>query len=358
MAYEQLTYEFLMNRMLSRVTEDYPNLDTREGSVIFNAIASCAMECSLLYLEGSNILKESFVGTASRYYILLACQQMGIPIAQFEASSGVFQGEFDVEIELGSRWNLDMFNYEVIEYIGYDSSSGRYKYRMLCETVGTSANNQTGALTPITYVPSGLTVAEITACLVEGEDEKSDDEIRDTYFNYLNSTFSDGNVAQYHKWCDEYAGIGHYKVIPLWDGANTVKVSILNASNHSASAEFIAEVQDYFDPNINGMGDGVAPIGAFVTVDTATEVPINLSANVTMKNGYTDTTPIDEALNEYFSSIAYVKSQVAYMNVGSIILNVEGVESINNLTLNSGTADINLDTYEIPRLGTTNWTVV
>ena len=356
MAYESQTYETVLLRMMNRIIERYPNLDDREGSMLFNAMASAAMELAIAYVELDNIRNESFVNTASREYIYIACEQMGIDTTQFEATAGVFKGEFNVEVETGSRWSCDLHNFVVKEPIGVNSNN-YYEYKLICETLGSSANNTRGSLSPITNAPSGLNHASLTDCLIEGENEKTNDEIREVYYNYINSNAEDGNVAQYERWCDEYGGICNYKIVPLWNGANTVKVSILSASNRAATPELISEVQNYFDPDVTGMGNGVAPIGAFVTVDTASEQSIDVSATIIMKNGYNDTTGIDDALTSYFSEIAYKKSQVAYMNVGAIILGVEGVESISNLLVNNTTSDINLTTYQIPVLGTTNWTV-
>ena len=356
MAYENMTYEFILDRMMKRVTEKYPNLDNREGSIIFNALAPAALELAILYTEIDNSMNESFVATASREYLYEMCSQFGMDISVFEASAGVHKGEFNVEVPIGSRWNCELYNYTVTEFIGMHGEY--YTYRMNCETVGTSPNNQTGTLTPITDSPDGLTYAMITECLVEGENETSDDGIREAYSEYVNSSVDDGNVAQYKRWCSEYDGIGNSKVFPLWNGVNTVKVSILSVSNKAASQELVDEFQEYLDPNTTGMGDGVAPIGSFVTVTTATEVPINVSATVTMKNGYSDTSVIDTALEKYFSSIAYEKSMVAYMNIGAVILGADGVESISNLTVNGKTSDITLGDEQVPVLGTVNWVVI
>lgn len=356
MAYESQTYETILSRMMGRVSEQYPNLDTREGSILFNALAPAALELAIMYTELDNVLKESFVNTASREYILIACEQMGMDISVFEASAGVHKGEFDVEVPIGSRWNCDLYNYTVTEYLGLEGTY--HTYRMECETVGTAPNNQTGDLTPITESPSGLSYARVTECLVEGENETSDEDIRTAYYEFVNSVATDGNVAQYKRWCSEYEGIGNSKIFPLWNGANTVKVSILSVSNTKASDLLIQEFQEYLDPNSEGMGNGVAPIGAFVTVTTAEEVPISISATLTMKAGYSDTTTIEKALTDYFGKIAYEKSQVAYMNIGAVILGVDGVESVSGLTINDGTSDIVLTAEQIPVLGTTNWTVV
>jgi uncharacterized phage protein gp47/JayE len=359
MAYESMTYEVILHRMMERVTAKYPNLDNREGSIIFNALAPAAFELAVMYTELDNVINESFVKTATREYLLLGCKEIGMNVAQFDASAGVHKGEFNVEVPIGSRWNCELFNYNVTELIGLNSDTGYYEYKLSCETLGTSPNNQTGHLTAITLAPNNLTHAELTECLIEGENETTDDDIRTAYHDFVNNLASDGNVAQYKRWCMDYSsGIGNCKIFPLWNGANTVKVSILSSSNKAASEELVAEFQEYLDPGCEGMGNGVAPIGAFVTVTTATEVPINVNATIKMKDGYTDTSDIATLLTEYLASIAYNKSTVAYMNIGATILNGAGVDFVSDLTINDSMKDIFLGEEQIPVLGTTNWTVV
>ena len=418
MAYENMTYEVLVQRMIDRIHTSYPNLDTREGSIIFNAIAPAALELAIAYTELDNILKESFVNTATREYILLGCQQVGMDISNFDATYGTFKAEFDVEISIGSRWNCDLYNFTVSEYIGKNDNN-YYEYKMQCETAGTGANTLTGNLSAITDYPSNLTHAKLTECLIEGENELTDDEIRVAYYDFINSTASDGNVGQYKRWCNDYDGIGNYKIFPLWNGSNTVKVSILSASNGIATNELVTNFQKYLDPctiekftgdgsnkiftlstipakidlvkvgNVikkattdysysngkvtfvsapdnsavieirynGGMGNGVAPIGAFVTVTTASSKEINVSATVKLSDGYTDTNIITEGLNEYFSKIAYTTSRVALMSVGAAILDIPGVDFITDLKLNGDIADISLLDEEIPVMGTGTWTI-
>ena len=78
MAYENQTYETILARMMKRVTDEYPNLDDREGSLIFNALAPAAMELAIAYIELDNVRNECFVDTATRDYIFIACEEMGI----------------------------------------------------------------------------------------------------------------------------------------------------------------------------------------------------------------------------------------------------------------------------------------
>ena len=356
MAYENMTYEVILARMMERVKSKYPNLDRREGSIVFNALAPAALELAVMYTELDNAIKESFVATASRHYILMGCEQMGMDISVFDASAGTHKCEFDVAVNIGSRWNCDLFNYEITEYLG--ETDGIHTYLAVCETAGTAPNNVTGDLTAITEIPNNLTHAKLIECVIEGENESSDEAVRKAYFDYVNSVATDGNVNQYKRWCEDYDGIGNYRIFPLWNGDNTVKVSILNVSNKAASQTLLDDFQEYLDPKIEGMGNGVAPIGAFVTVSTATEIPITVSATVSLKDGYTDTSAISTYLEEYFASIAYEKNAVAYMNVGAAILNAEGVDFVTDLRVNGGTADITLGDEEIPTLGSANWTVI
>lgn len=355
MVYEGMTYEVLLNRMMDRVTASYPNIDTREGSMIFNALAPEAMELAIAYTELDNIRNESFIETASRDGKLKLCQDQGIDTTIFDATHGVFKGEFNVQVELGSRWNLDLYNYTVTEFIKKRDES-HYEYKLTCETDGAAPNGVFGDLTPIADVPSGLTLATLTELLVEGEQEAMDTEIVDYYLSKINGTATDGNVAQYKRWCSEYNGIGNFKIFPLWKGNNTVKVSILTTSNKAASSGLIKEFQTYLDPNTTGMGDGKAPIGAFVTVTTAKEIPINISAKITLASGYDDADEAKVQLGEYLASIAYNKSTISYMAIGATILNSPCVDNVTGLLVNGKTADITLGDEEIPKLGTVNWT--
>lgn len=358
MAYEDMTYETILQRMINRVIEQYPTIDYREGSIVFNALAQAAIELAIIYTELDNTRKESSVGTASREGILQGCIDVGIDITQFEASAGVHRGEFNVPVPIGSRWNCGIYNFVVTEALGLENLY--YSYRMTCETVGTPPNNTVGDLTPITDNPDGLSYAKLVECLIDGENETEDQTIVDYYYSYLKNDTADGNKAQYAQWAAEFDGIGRHKVFSCWDGVNTVKVSILSASNEKATNELVEDFQEYLDPGITGMGDGKAPIGSFVTVTTATEVTIDISATLSTTSSYIDSTEIENTIRRYFRDISYVNDTttiISYFILASKILDCTGIASVNDVLINGGTSDIIIQTEEIPVLGTCNWTV-
>lgn len=46
--YEEVTYEEILERMLERVPDD---MDKREGSLIYDALAPAAIELQIMYIE-------------------------------------------------------------------------------------------------------------------------------------------------------------------------------------------------------------------------------------------------------------------------------------------------------------------
>lgn len=74
---------------------------------------------------------------------------------------------------------------------------------------------------------------------------------------------------------------------PTWDGGGTVALSVLGADYLPASPTLVKKVQETIDPPPGqGLGLGLAPIGAKVTVKAPDKVTINVSATVTLAAGY------------------------------------------------------------------------
>lgn len=353
--FENLDYQTMLDRLLTDVKTKYPELDYREGSLIYNAIAATALELNTFYINADMVNDQSFIETASRTFLYKLSEQMGIDTSHYGSTKGTFKALFDQEIPIGSRWNLGLYNYTVIEQL--DKVEPYFAYELECETKGSAPNSVVGTLTPIDDINLNLTYSELVSAIQQGREELTDDEIRKYYTNNINGTIVDGNKAQYEQWCALFDGIGNYKVFPLWNGNNTVKCSILNEINGVASEELIKDFQDYLDPGSAGMGDGVAPIGAIVTVTTATEHPINISATIYMKEGYVNNGELDETIAQYYIDRSYKSDYVSYSQIIMVILSDPGVENVTNVLLNGGTQDIKLEAEEIPVVGENTWTV-
>ena len=84
--------------------------------------------------------------------------------------------------------------------------------------------------------------AEITTLLYPGEEEESDDSLRERFLANLMKTAFGGNIAQYRQWAKEIPGIGGVQVYPVWAGGGTVKLSIIDTDS------WIKRKSIHFDP--------------------------------------------------------------------------------------------------------------
>lgn len=354
--YEEKTFENILSDMLSYVSEQNSDLDTRTGSLIYNALAPIALELETAYHEMDMILNETFLETASKEYLIKHGNQLGVEINA--ATHGHFKGEFNVEVDIGSRFNLDEYNYNVINKLSEPTEEyPYYTYELVCETAGAEPNGYLGDLTPITFI-SNISHAKLIAVLIYGEDEEETEAYRYRLQTHVKQPPINGNVYQYNEWLAEYDGVGKYRTIPTWNGVNTVKLLISNSENKSASDELVSQVQDYFDPptapinddvtDVNypqgrGMGNGQAPIGAIVTVATITEVPVKVNCRVVLKDGYNSSVGVQEAVTNYLNGLALNKTTISYMAISAEIFNAESVADITSLTItvNGKVMDIN-----------------
>lgn len=345
-----MTFEEIMERLLERVPDTF---DKREGSVIWDALSPAAYELSLAYADMEVKRRNTFAGTADREGLIECCKEIGITPnpATYAVRQAIFT-PLDLEVAIGERFNFEDLNFMVTEKI----SAG--VYALTCETLGTAGNYGTGTLIPVNYV-KGLQTANLTdTVLIYGEEEEETEVLRQRYFDTLPTFTIDGNIAQYEKWCKNFPGIGKFKIFPTWNGKNTVKVSILSAENTLASKTLIDDFQEYLDPSGTGLGNGQAPIGAVVTVTTAAEKKINISAQLILKTGYTEPLGLEDEIQAYFNSVSYSRNFISYIAVGAIFQNNDSIDSVVGLTINGGQIDIPLGEEEIAVKGALEWTVL
>lgn len=350
MNYENMTFEVIMKRLLERIPN---NMDKREGSIIYDALAPAAIELALLYIEFGIIENESYAVTASREYLIKRAAERGI--IPYAATYAVVEGQFSpttINIPIGSRFNCDNLNYVVTKKVADGI------YQLQCETLGVEGNVSSSTLIPIDYI-SGLETAEITSVLVPGEDEEETESLRQRYFDSFKTTAFGGNKTDYIQKTNAIEGVGSTKVTPVWNGGGTVLLTILDSNFDKATDTLISIVQNEIDPTKDATGLGIAPIGHVVTVNTADEVTINISATFTFDTSYTFSnlkTQIEDVIKEYLLDIRKDwanndESLVRIRQIETKILNIEGIIDIYNTKINGSTSNFTLTKYQIPIFG-------
>lgn len=330
------TYEDILARCLTRVTDE---IDKSQGSIIYDALAPACAELAQMYIELENQLNLTFADTSSGDYLTKRCAEFGVnrQDATYAIRKGVFTG---AQPQVGDRFGLNE-----LTYIVTDISGGLSNTQLQCEQVGVIGNRDTGTLLPIDNI-AGLETATLSDILINGEDEESDADLYARFNDVVNSPIYAGNANHYKIWANEVDGVGGANVVPVWNGANTVKVVIIDSDKTGASGTLVTNVQDYIDPNQNGDGEGQAPIGAIVTVVSASEVSIDVVATLTLAPGAdlpTVTDLFEIALIAYLRDIAFsADTTVRISQVGNILLDVNGVTDYTGLTLNLGTSNITI----------------
>lgn len=345
--YENVTYELIMNRMLDRVSDQ---VDKREGSVIWDALAPAAVELELMYIEFELILQETFGDTASREYLIRRAKERGI--TPYPATYALLKGEFNIDVPIGSRFSLNELNYSVVEQIG----TGVFK--MECEALGVQGNKYFGDLIPIEYI-DGLQTAKLTELLIPGEDEEDTESLRTRYFESFDTKPFGGNQKDYIQKTNSIAGVGSTKVTPIWDGGGTVKLTILNSEFDKASSELVNTVQQEIDPTKDGHGVGIAPIGHIVTVNTAEEIAVNITSNIIFDEGYSFTGQkqnIIDAISAYLLELRkewanQTNLVVRIAQIETRILAIKGIIDISGTKINGAASNLTLTKYQIPVMG-------
>ncbi|MNW45950.1 Baseplate J-like protein [compost metagenome] len=351
--YEDQTYEVILQRMLNRVSD---NVDKREGSIIFDALAPAAAELAQLYIELDVNYNLSFADTASGEYLTRKAAEFGVN--RNTATSSVRRGMFYtannalMDVPIGTRFSVADLTYTVSQRI----SAGTYQ--LTCESTGTIGNEQFGSILPINYV-ANLARAELVDVLVPGEDEETDEALQQRLYATVSEPAFGGNVEDYKNKISAIPGVGATKVYPAWNGGGTVKCTIIASDWGVPSTTLISDVQEYMDPLSTGQGIGQAPIGHKVTIAGVTSTAINISTKLTLA---TDVTleqvqqDIEDVLNAYLIELRkdwanQTQIVVRIAQVDAKMLSVLGVEDVADTTINTSATNLTLGSDQIPIFG-------
>ena len=369
------TREAIQEDMLDQVPD---NLDKRQGSMIQTAIGPVAWYLEGLYMTLNQVQQNAYADTAVGQALDYICAERGV--YRNQAIPAVRQGTFNVEIPAGSTFKTINGANSVIfvsgDQVQGEGQEGQYVYRMTCQVPGEIGNSYSGNILPITAI-SGLTSAVIGKILVSGTEEETDGSLRARYKASFQSVSFGGNIAAYRSAILAIAGVGAVQVYPAWQGGGTVLCSILDAQLTPAEPGLIEQVQNTICPPEDGESDpsangyGMAPIGAAVTITTATALTLNITCDIQFTSGADAPTyqqQIEDKIQEYLDTVcatwgnALTSQKVEYnvdvyiSRIIAAILTIDQVVNVTNLQINGAASDLSLTEtsalQQIPALGT------
>jgi uncharacterized phage protein gp47/JayE len=349
--YENQTFAVIINRMLDSIPDD---VDKREGSIIYDALAPAASELLLAYIELDANINLFFADTSSGDFLKRRALDYGLTIgpATKAKRKGLFRDNaaalFDVP--LASRFSISNLNYVVTERISLGT------FILECESFGVVGNQFFGTMLPLDYI-FGLADAQLSDVIIPGEEIESDEVFRQRILLYARFPSASGNRSDYINWSLEVPGVGGAQVVPIAYGPGTVGITIIDSNAQPASGPLVANVQDYISPV---SGNGKAPILSGVTVTAAVGVSIDVTATIVLVGGYTlpqVKASFESALIAYLKSIAFATDpSVKYTRIGSLLSETLGVQDYSVLLVNGGATNIAVSAGHVAIKGTVTLT--
>lgn len=344
----------ILARMQGNVPSD---VDSSEGTFIYDAISPVSNEIAQLEINQDEILMQAFASTAEEngYSTALEnrCAEFGIirkagakatVTLQFTGSDGTYTG-ISVQTDAGLQYVVPSLTV----------SGGTGAATGTATTIGAAYNVVVGTITEFPVSVAGLTAVNNTTAAAGGTDDESDAALLARLLVKVQTPSTSGNKNDYKLWALSVDGIGGAKVFPLWNGNGTVKVCLIDSNKQPANSTLVTAVQTYTE--------SVRPIGATVTYEAATGFAINVSATLALVSGYTisGVTPaVEAAITAYLKGIAFSdnlssspeQDYVSYARISDAILNTSGVMDVSNLQINSGVANVTVPVEDVAVLGT------
>lgn len=227
--------------------------------------------------------------------------------------------------------------------------------QLTCQATATEAGSRgnVAAETILLMVKplKGITGVQNPAPSYGGFEQESDASLRQRILDYDQSQGLSfvGNIADYKRWALETAGVGSVKVVPADDDTGLVTLIVTDLNGGPAGAEVCSSVYDHI-MRPHSPEDRLAPINAFLSVVPPETVEIQVSAQISLENGYT----LDGVRNAFLlSARAYFKSaeaekEIKYSEIGAALIQTDGVADYQKLLLNGDTKNIPIGIYAMP----------
>jgi uncharacterized phage protein gp47/JayE len=343
----------------ARMLEFAPdNVTTIEGDIFWDTTRPSAEEKSRLEkIQLQNILRMAFPQTATGVYLEYIGEWHGVYKTAATKSTGSLQvtGTVGTPIVAGTLFGTpstsekSSIQFEVLNSLTIDST-GSAEIEVQCTTAGIVGNVEANTITLLIGNINGIKSVTNASKFTGGTDIEDEEHYRTRVIAAEQEENLSGADSDYVTWALEVNGTGSAYVIEEWAGPGTVKVLVLDANGQPATAELIKAVKDYIYPDkLPGKNrGGKAPIGAVVTIDTATTLGIYVKAKFTFTSGFSPDSVLsamEDDISSYLAKITIsgtVNYNVIHSIVGAYIESAKGIDDFENLTINDGITNIKL----------------
>jgi len=342
-------------------------IDLRQGSVFYDAVAAACVKIAQYYADLRFAFDLVFVATAVDEYL----DRRGVEYAVIRLPATVAQYDYSWTGTTGPKAGARFFSDGL--YFTLRQKDGTLYLE--AETPGIASNNILSgtAAIPVNNI-AGLATSTFGELIEPGSNSETDENYRDRIMEKIAGPAENGNRQHYKTWAESVAGVGRARIIPLFAGENTVMAVIIGTDGLPAAGAIVERVQEYIDPIINGkvfsvggetiiagdgLGDGVANIGAHFAAIAPKTVVVDVSFDVEVQSGTTFEQLKDDfsfLFVEHLKNLALTtpegeKAIVRFSAVSSLVFSLTGIRDYNNLTLNGAAKNVELTDRQVAVCG-------
>lgn len=318
-----------------------------EGTFEYDVFSSNAIEFMKTYVELGELYKVAFGDTSYSDFLTMRAKESGVIRKAATHATGFVIVKGNGIVPKGGHFSTasGILFEATEEYI----VNGTQRIEVRAVEAGTAGNVNANTITTISMSIPGIISVNNTEATSDGFEEETDDMLRERYLLHVRYPGTSGNTMHYYEWAMSIPGVGGAKIIPVWNGPGTVKVIIVNSEFKPASEKLVNAVKNYIE--------SVRPTTAMVTVSSAINKPINVSAVIEGRDFNLST--FKNLMQAYLIELEKMvitrdeKVKLSIAKIGSIILDAGAVD-YQNLRINNSDKSIVINVDDLPILGTVN----
>lgn len=347
--YDELTPESIKSSMLSDLEAKGVDVSTREGSYANTLVSVAAYQLFKMYQQFPSLLGMVFPDESSGEYIDKNAAQVGMSRTPGTKATVeiTFTGADSTFIAAGTALYAPESGLQFLTTEDATIAGGSATAHAEAAEVGADYNLSAGSITAMYVNVAGVIDVNNAEAATGGTDEESDADFYARYHLRRTLPITSGNKNHYITWATEVDGVAYANCVPLWNGNGTVKVIVAGADRGPVDETIRQNCYDHIEAE--------RPIGATVTVVSATTRAIPLTAKITLLNGYTK----EDVKNQLTAAVSELLARqpfgettgIPYSRFLACLLQCPGVADYSTFTVDGGTAAVTIKAEDAPVVG-------
>jgi len=274
-------------------------IDPSQGSFAWDMLSPAAIQLAQAALQAQQMLARTFATTTYGAYLDLRAAEHGVIRGPAIAATGnvTFTGVNATVIPSGTQ--VSTGSTSTVPAIVYATTApatipggGSVSVPVAALVAGTSGNVGAGQIGFLVASLAGVNGVTNPLAIAGGVAVETDAALLARYLLFVRNPGSSGNAASYLNWALAVPGVGAVSVVPVWAGAGTVGIYIVDTAKALPAQALIDLVQATIAPPLSFLYNAISgTIGGFgVTIDNGqSDAPLgaikmlyNVSGNGTL----------------------------------------------------------------------------